>query len=48
VNKHYSVINMLDGRAIAQAVSRPTASHRGGPGLSPGHVGFVLDKVALG
>jgi hypothetical protein len=23
------------------------ASHRGGPGSIPGHVGFVVDKVAL-
>jgi hypothetical protein len=38
----------LDGRAMAQAVSRRplTAS----PGFTPGtiHVGFVVDKVALG
>jgi hypothetical protein len=34
-----------------QVVSRrPPASHRGGPGSIPGsvHVGYVVDKVALG
>jgi hypothetical protein len=27
---------------------RPENSHSGGPDSSPGHVGFVVDKVALG
>jgi hypothetical protein len=35
------------GRAIAQAVSL-RLSHCGGPGSIPRHVGFVVDKVALG
>jgi hypothetical protein len=35
------------GRAIAQAVIRRLPNARG-PGSRPGHVGFVVDKVALG
>jgi hypothetical protein len=39
-----AVTKVKDGRAIAQAVSRwlPTAAVR------PDHVGFVVDKAALG
>jgi hypothetical protein len=38
----------LSGRAVAQAVSRwlPTVAARGS--ACTGHVGFVVDKVALG
>jgi hypothetical protein len=38
----------MKGRAVAQVVSRwlPTAAARVKPGSS--HVGFVVDKVALG
>jgi hypothetical protein len=42
-----SQVKVKTGRAISSSGYSP-ASHRGGPGSIPGHVGFVVDKVALG
>jgi hypothetical protein len=45
---NFLIFNRHLGRAIAQAVSRQFPPRR--PGFEPGsgHVGFVVDKVALG
>jgi hypothetical protein len=59
-NEYYHCSNLLKpfkgkgkgkGGAVAQAVSRlrSLASHHGDPGSGPvRHVGFVVDKAALG